>query len=85
MGLKLAQTTARRLFSTLEWFGITVTVFMVDFWLRVHCGVCFILLPSHPTTRPSSTHPPPHYANPKISAHLKKSAQKPLKPAFMDS
>jgi len=39
--------------------------------------------PTPPHHLPSS-HPPPHYACPEISAHLKKSAQKPRKPAFMD-
>jgi len=85
VGLKLAPTTARRLFSTVEWFGITVAAF----WLKVHYGMCFILhplLPSAPLpSRPPPNHPPLCYVRPEISAHLKKSAQKPLKPAFMDS
>jgi len=42
-----------------------------------------VLSSSHPAC-PPLTHPPPHYACPEISAHLKKSAQKLLKPAFMD-
>jgi len=82
---KLALTTARHLFSTVEWFGTTVATFMADFWLRVHYGVCFIHLQPHLTARPPPTHPRPCYIHPEISAHLKKSVQKPLKPAFMDS
>jgi len=81
-------TTARRLFSTVEWFGITVATFMADFWLRLYYGMCFIHLlplPPYPTACPPPTHPPSQYACPEISAHLKKSVQKPLKPAFMDS
>jgi len=69
--LKLAPTTARRLFSAMEWFGITVAAFMADFWLRVHYGVCFILLPPCPTAQSPPTHPPPCYTCPEISAHLK--------------
>jgi len=73
-----------------EWFGIIVATFMADFWLRVHYGVCFILLPPLsppicPTACLPPTHSPPCYTRPEIIAHLKKSAQKPLKPAFMDS
>jgi len=72
----------------MEWFGITVAAFIADFWLRVYYGVCFILLPSlppHPTAHPPPIHLPPCYTHPEISVHLKKSAQKLLKPAFMDS
>jgi len=86
--LNLAPTTAIHLFSTVEWFGITVATFVADFWLNVHYGVCFILLPPlspHPTTHLLPVHLPHTMALPKISAHLKKSAQKPLKSAFMDS
>jgi len=52
--------------------------FMVDFWLRMHYGMCFILLLPLPITYLPPTHPPPRYACPEISAHLKKSAQKPI-------
>jgi len=65
--------------------GIIEAAFMADFWLRMHYGTCYICLPPHPKAHPPPTHPPPHYAHPEISAHLKKSAQKLLKPAFMYS
>jgi len=74
--LKLAPTTARRLFSTVEWFGITLASFMADFWLRVHYGICFIHVPPRPIARPPPTHSPPCYACPEISAHLKKNQLK---------
>jgi len=70
--LKLAPTTVRRLFSTVEWVGITVATFMANFWLRLHYGVYFILLPPHPTAHPPPTYPSPCYARPEISAHLNK-------------
>jgi len=62
-----------------EWFGITVAAFMADFWLRVHYGMCFILLPLCPTTHLPPTHPPSCYAYPEISAHLKKISSKAIK------
>jgi len=77
--LKLALTTAKHLFSTVEWFGITVATFMVDFWIRLYYGVCFIHLPPRPTARPPSTYPPLRYAYPEISAHLKKISSKAVK------
>jgi len=75
--LKLAPTTARHLFSTVEWFGITVVAFMADFWLRVHYAVYFILLlPLLPHT---TTHPPPTHPHTTLILKLvptQKSAQK---------
>jgi len=65
-----------------EWVGITVATFMADLWLKLHYGVCFILLPPlppHPTTHPPPTHPPPCYAHPEISAHMKKICSKAVK------
>jgi len=58
-GPEISPSHVRHLFSTVEWVGITVATFMADFWLRVHYGVCFILLlpfPPHPTLLPP-THP----------------------------
>jgi len=60
VNLKLAPTTARHLFSTVEWFGITVAAFMADFWLRVHYGMCFILLLPQTTACPPPTQPLTH-------------------------
>ena len=80
--LKLAPTTVRRLFSTVERVGITVATFMADFCLGLHYGVCFILLPPlppPPTAPPPPTRPPPRYARPEISAHLKKICSKAVK------
>ena len=72
--LKLIPTIARCLFSTVEWFEITVATFHGKFLVNSVPWSVFYPPPAPPSVLLQPTHPHAIYARPEISSHMKQSA-----------